>query len=122
MRYAVVKFFATTRPHSSYKLYMRKIFGFLFLALAASANVSAAGFTGVPTGWKLESYGATSVHLWYTPSVCASGSLGLPAGSTVTDHNRLYATVMAAKLANKEMFIYYEPRDNDCVITSFGFA
>jgi hypothetical protein len=99
---------------------MRKFFGIAALALVLSTNVSAAGFSGVPTGWKLESYGANGVVLWYTPSTCGNGQLLLPAGSTVTDHNRLYATVLAAKSANISMFIIYEIKDNYCFITSFG--
>jgi hypothetical protein len=35
-------------------------------------------------------------------------------------HNRLYATVLAAKSANISMFIIYEIKDNYCFITSFG--
>lgn len=99
---------------------MRKVFGVAALILAASSNASAEGFKAVPTGWRLESYGATGVVLWHTPSTCSNGQLMLPAGSSVADHNRLYATVMAAKTANLSMFIYYEMRENVCSIISYG--
>ncbi|MGJ9418326.1 hypothetical protein ACHAC9_11245 [Massilia sp. CMS3.1] len=99
---------------------MYKIVGIAALAISLSPNVFGAGFSEVPTAWKLESYGATVVVLWHTPSTCANGGLGLPGGSTVAEHNRLYATVMTAKTAKIPMFIYYEQRDAQCIITSFG--
>jgi hypothetical protein len=45
---------------------MRKFFGIAALALVLSTNVSAAGFSGVPTGGNLERYGANCVVLWYS--------------------------------------------------------
>jgi hypothetical protein len=99
---------------------MLKFIGIAALAFGLMSNACAAGFVGVPTGWKLESYGANAVALWNTPSSCGNGALGLPSTATAIDHNRLYATVMAAKLGNAQMFVYYEPKDNACIITSFG--
>lgn len=90
-------------------------------ALTASQNTFAEGFSGMPAGWKLESYGTSSVVLWNTPSTCSGGVVTLPGEATVTDHNRLYATVMAAKVAKAEMFIYYEQVGANCIIKSFGF-
>lgn len=96
-----------------------------FIAVAAltiaSQNSYASGFSGVPTGWKLESYSQNNVVLWGTPATCLNGLIRLPSSATVVDHNRLYATVMAAKVANTAMFILYEQSNDGCIITSFGF-
>ncbi|SHG75281.1 hypothetical protein [Massilia sp. CF038] len=99
---------------------MKKLFCALMLVCGA-ANASS-GFTAVPSSWKLESYSERGVALWFTPSTCNMGSVGLPATATVTDHNRLYATVMAAKISGSKMFIYYDVVGVNCVIVSYGMA
>jgi hypothetical protein len=99
-----------------------KKFLFCLFALAASIPASATSIyiVGVPTGWLLESYGATAVTLWQTPSICQNGLLRLPSNASVADNNRLYSTVMAAKLSNARMFIYYDNTAAGCDIISFG--
>ncbi|MBD8658424.1 hypothetical protein IFT68_22675 [Oxalobacteraceae sp. CFBP 13730] len=92
------------------------------LALTISQSAFSEGFTGVPVGWKLESYGPTTVFLWFTPSNCTNGSLSLSKEATVAEYNRLYATVTAAKVAKIEMFVYYKQVDSSCIITSFGLV
>ena len=94
----------------------------LALGMTVGTNALAEGFVGVPTGWKLESYGAAYVVLWHTPTPCSNGMLTLNSTSTLTEHNRLYATVMAAKMANAQMFVYYEQKGEACVIVSFGLV
>ena len=96
------------------------VFGMLVLLHAGAAFAETRGIEAVPTGWRLESYGEKGVALWHTPSVCANGALGLWAGATLADHNRLYATVLAAKLAGVKMFIYYKDEAAGCTIISYG--
>ena len=95
-------------------------FAFLFqikLAFAAAVYVS-----GVPTAWQIESYGEKGVTLWFTPSKCANGHIALPSTATTVDHNRLYATIMAAKMAQAKVFIFYDDSTTNCTIVSYGLA
>jgi hypothetical protein len=73
---------------------------------------------GVPTAWRLQSYGTNSVALYYTGSSCGTTALTLPSTATERDNTRLYATVMAAKIAGTRVFAYYDPAT--CFISSFG--
>ncbi len=97
---------------------------FKALALAtfmlASGAASAASVVAIPTGWKLESYGEKGVALWGTGSPCTNGQILLPGTATITDHNRLYATVMAAKISASKVFVYYDVVGAQCIVTSFG--
>lgn len=95
----------------------------LVLALLAVCNVAAAApitLYVVPNTWKLESYNEKGVTLWHTQATCPSGLMGLPTAATVADHNRLYSTVMAAKLSNSKMFVMYENVNSVCTIISYG--
>jgi hypothetical protein len=74
--------------------------------------------SGVPTAWRLQSYGTYAVTLYYTGSTCANGVLSLPSTATDRDNTRLYATIMAAKISGARVFAYYDPAT--CLITSFG--
>ena len=94
----------------------------LILLLGTGLNVHAAGFEGIPTTWKLESYGEKSVTLWYTPSTCPNGQLTLSPTATLAEHNRLYATILAAKAGNLRLFFYYDETRIGCPITSFGMS
>lgn len=80
----------------------------------------AEGFSAVPTGWRLESYGANAVVLWYTPSVCATGQIVFSANAPTIEHNRLYATVLAAKASGAKVFVNYNVSGGVCTIVSFG--
>lgn len=84
-------------------------------ALAETRSVE-----GVPTGWRLESYGEKTVALWHTPSACTNGFISLPAGASAIEHNRLYATILAAKMAKEKIFIYYNFEAGNCTIISYG--
>ena len=82
----------------------------------------------VPKPWRLQTYtSATSevIVVFFTPSPCVSGKLDFP--STVpSEKNRFWNTVLAAKLANKKMFVSYFRTDDtagaavSCVITSYA--
>ena len=96
------------------------LFAFLFhlkMAFAASVSIS-----GVPTAWQVESYGEKAVVLWFTPSKCPNGQITLPSTATTAEHNRLYATIMAAKMAQAKVFIFYDDSTANCTIVSYGFA
>jgi hypothetical protein len=97
---------------------MKKL-ALLLLALTGSVQ-AATTIHVVPTTWKLESYSAQSVVIWYAGSNCGNGVLTLPSTATQIDHNRLYATVAAAKLANSKMFVIYDETSPSCAIISYG--
>jgi hypothetical protein len=96
-----------------------KKLGLLLLFACGIAHAAIMEISAVPTDWKVESYGATSVVLWFTSSPCENGLLKLPATATAAENNRLYATVMTAKLTKSPMFVRYEP-SQECTIASFG--
>lgn len=85
-----------------------------------SGFVHAESFSEIPSKWRLESYGATGVVLWTTPATCGNGQIFLPSTATLSDHNRLYATVSTAKAAGLKVFIYYSNDSGICTIVSYG--
>ncbi len=96
----------------------------LFLAAASlTINIATAadgGFSVVPTAWRLESYGANGVVLWFTPSRCGNGQILMPGTATLAEHNRLYATVLSAKATGGKVFINYNDDTGNCIIVSYG--
>ena len=98
------------------------IVGGVLVGALSSAHAALAFVSVVPSTWRLQTYagatGSGNVVLWFTGSPCTNGSLVMNNASE-QDKNRLWATVMAAKLANRHMFVYYD--DTNCVINSFGF-
>jgi hypothetical protein len=58
--------------------------------------------------------------LWNTGSTCHGGLLTLPEGSELSVHNRLFALITAAKLANAKVFVHYDDATPNCTISSFG--
>lgn len=100
-----------------------RIFWLTSMLFAQTSYAQAQNFVAIPTNWQVESYSAQSVVLWYTPATCTNGEMFLPSTATATDHNRLYATVIAGKSANLPVFVWYTVNSqSQCVITSFGFA
>ena len=95
------------------------------MATALSAAASSVQLAAVPSSWRIETYvgatGAGNVVLWYTGSPCTNGELSM-SNPSEQDRNRLWTTVLAAKLANRRMFIYYENANapSNCPISSFG--
>ncbi|MBI3561503.1 MAG: hypothetical protein HY080_07300 [Gammaproteobacteria bacterium] len=75
-----------------------------------------------PSSWRLQNYIPGTVVAWFMGSPCVNGGLSLPANSNTDDKNRSYATVMAAKLSNRNMYVYYDSATTpgNCVINSFG--
>ena len=94
----------------------------LLLALLAilgvsNAQASPASLTAIPTNWRLEDYAGGDVRLYFAGSPCANGALLLQ-GATEAERNRLWALILAAKLSNHGVFVYYE--STNCAIISFG--
>jgi hypothetical protein len=99
-----------------------KKFALLLLFVSQFIHAEIVGIPAVvPTDWLVQNYVPGSVVLWFTGSSCAGGSLVLPANATPSDHARLYATIMSAKISGAKIFVYYDNTDA-CKITSFGFA
>jgi hypothetical protein len=86
------------------------------------ANATHVMIAEVPANWRLENYPGNAVAVWYTPSPCLSGGLTFPSTTTSADQNRFWATVLAAKLSGRKMFVYYENANapSTCPIVSFG--
>jgi hypothetical protein len=90
------------------------------VVIAAQCPIATASIVevwAVPTDWKVENYVGSQVALWSTGSPC-NGALTLPSSATIADHDRLFALLMAAKLANRQIFVRYE--NTNCELASFG--
>jgi hypothetical protein len=72
------------------------------------------------TALRLQNYEPDTVVIWFSGSTCGSGQLVLPASTITAEKSRLWATVMGAKLGNRQVFFYYDNSSGNCVITSFG--
>lgn len=79
----------------------------------------------IPNAWRMETYvggaGSNNVMLWFTGSPCTNGGIQMSSPSE-QDKNRLWATVLAAKLANRRMFVYFDNTNapSSCPMVSFG--
>lgn len=95
---------------------------FALSAFPLMANANSIGMTANPSSWRLQNYIPGGVAVYYTGSPCTSGSLELNSTSQTDDKNRFYATVMAAKLSNRSMYVYYDSTNAPyhCIINSFG--
>ena len=89
---------------------------FFFSSLAfAETSINA-----VPTGWRLQSYGGSTV-LWYTGSTCTNGQLLLDPSWSSDQSKLLWSTIMTAKASQMPVFISYTVNSSGyCVITSFA--
>lgn len=104
---------------------MKRIFLLLCLMTfglsSVRANAAEVYLSAVPTAWRLQNYIPDTVALFLTGSGCGPvGFLYMPSNATKTDRDRLYNTIMAAKLAKKPVFIFYD--STTCVISSFGLS
>jgi hypothetical protein len=95
--------------------------GAVLAATLGTANATLVFLSAIPNAWRLQDYagqtGTGNLVLWFTGSTCTNGQLMINA-STEQEKNRLWSTVMAAKVANRHMFVYYD--DATCLISSFG--
>ncbi len=93
------------------------------LMIGGPVSAAIQGIVAVPTSWRVENYvSGEDVVLWYTPSVCSTGKLTLPAGSSQALRNRFLATMIAAKTAARKVIVYYDDSaaPSTCVVASFG--
>lgn len=83
---------------------------------AASKSVS-----DVPTNWRIEQYiAADKFVLWNSVAAGLSCEhhLEIAPGTDEKHENRFVSIFLAAKLAGKEMFVFYD--DATCQVISFG--
>lgn len=100
---------------------MKKLTTALLLLVVSCVSVATEVYVSTtPTAWRLQNYVPGNVVLWFAGTSCASGQATLPASATTEDRNRLYATVLSAKMSAKPVFIYYDNAAAGCPITSFG--
>ena len=74
---------------------------------------------GSPANWRLQNYAPNNITLWFTGSSCANGQLSADNLSS-SDQSRLYATILAAKLSNASVLVFYSQSGASCEISSFG--
>jgi hypothetical protein len=101
---------------------MKSLVRTIFLTLVAAfalpqANAAEAVITAIPTAWRLQQYVGSVATVWFTGSSCNNGNLSLGA-ATEAEKNRFWSLVLAAKLSNHSVFVYYET--TNCTVTSFG--
>lgn len=94
----------------------------MLLALSSSASQAAAtAVTNPPSAWRLEDYAGGGVVLWFTSSPCRNGLISLGPNASTGTQARFWATVSAAKLTGKKIFVYYDNETPNCNLISFGF-
>lgn len=89
-----------------------------------AAEAAVVSIVAIPNAWRLETYvggTGTNVVLWFTGSPCTNGGIQM-SNPSEQDKNRLWATVLAAKLANRRMFVYFDNTNapSSCPMISFG--
>ena len=94
------------------------------LAALAVASVAAPANAGVlnevPTAWRLENYAGDNLVIWFTSAnpECTNGKMSMSTSMTVEDRNRIWSTVLAAKLANRKVGLSYGGSGDFCVVSS----
>lgn len=103
---------------------MKRALGLLlvFFGFHAGAAAAMVQMSDVPTTWRLENYPGGVVTVWFTPSPCTNGGLNFPPNTTLADVNRFWSLILAAKLSNRKVFVYYDNASApaSCPIVSFG--
>lgn len=91
------------------------------LGLGAAAPVSAEVLIENPAAWRLEDYGGGNVVIWFTGArpVCTNGRLALGATMGADERNRLWSTVLSAKLSGRQVGLSYTGSGDNCVVASF---
>ena len=97
-----------------------KKFIFLLLFVCGAAQADQVTISAIPSAWRLENYPGDNVVVWFPPSTCANGMLSFPSTATIADRNRFFALILAAKLANAQMFVMFDSTVASCPILSFG--
>jgi hypothetical protein len=100
---------------------MKKIISILLLCMLSAAQAATVSIVAVPTSWRLENYAGNSVvSAWFTGSSCTNGVLTFPSQATAADKNRFWALVLAAKLTQKAIFVFYDDAIGGCQMISYG--
>jgi len=97
-------------------------FSLLMLSFTTASNAAVQVISSVPTSWRLQDYVGSVVTVWYTSSPCTNGNLSFPASSTQAEINRFWALILAAKLSNHGVYVYYDDTSAPatCTVMSFG--
>lgn len=74
----------------------------------------------VPSSWKMENYFSDILVVFFSGSVCENGRLSFPDNATISDKNRFWSSVLAARASSSRMFVRYDSDDTSCAIVSFG--
>ncbi len=83
------------------------------------SNAAEVAITAVPTGWLLENSVGGYINAYYTGTTCPGGRLRLETGITEQDKNRFWSMIMAAKMGNLSVTVWYDPTLADCQLTRF---
>ncbi len=90
----------------------------LAAAQATAAGAATVGLTLIPNAWILENYPGNQVKVWTNGTTGACARLNLNSSWTTDDRSRFWSTVMTGKVAQKNIFVYYD--DTSCELFSFG--
>ena len=99
---------------------MKKIVTAVFLLSCFSlAQATEVAVTAVPTEWVIENSMGGFINAYNTGTSCPGGRLRLHTDVTEGDKNRFWSTIMAAKLSNKSVTVWYDPNLADCQLMRF---
>ena len=93
------------------------------LSLSQLASANDVGLVANPATWRLQNYAPDNLVLWWTGSPCGSNQKLTTGNLSPSDKSRLYATILAAKMTSKKIYVYYDDTNGangNCAITSFG--
>lgn len=109
------------KNRSGFNLTSIALFLGLFIFALVEGKAAQTAITNAPSAWKLENYESGDVVIWFTSSNCGSGKVTMPAAASQGERSRFWATVSAAKLTGKKIFLYYDNQSSICRVISFGF-
>lgn len=92
--------------------------GISALLHAAPAVAASVGVTLIPNAWILENYRGNEVTVWTNGTTGNCSRLHLDSQWTADDRNRFWSTVMSGKVAQRNVFVFYD--DTTCHLVSFG--
>ena len=89
----------------------------LFLCFSTAAHAAEGFLEANPATWRLQNYvgDGKGLAIWYSGSTdltgasChGAGKLFLPVTAPLSEHERLWSLIMAAKLSGRKVFIFFE--------------
>jgi len=89
--------------------------------LIATNAFSLESITATPTSWLLQNYVGGNVIVFNTGSECSGGHLNFASSVSNRDKDRFWSLVMTAKIASKQIRVYYtyDSVASTCFISSF---